>query len=203
MRTQTRIVSVSAGVAAIAVLLVALGAGVAHRLAEPTRVGVVDIDRVSSVLEEFKAPSDELKAKQLAWSTELQGLQDKIKSITDEIDLIPEDDQDARIQKLIERALVDSELKTKGQMYQQSSDLAQAQLFKKMYDRIIEGVAEIAQRDGYDIVIVDDRIIPIPGVNRAAQDDAIASKKVLYANEAADLTDEVITLLDNKFNAGQ
>jgi len=203
MRLNTKILSIAAGFAAVAIIGAAIGAGVASRAAEPSVVGVVDIDRVSSVLEEFKAPSDELKAKQLAWSTELQALQDRIKSITDEIDLIPETDQDARVQKLIDRALVDSELKTKGQMYQQASDLAQAQLFQRMYNRIVEGVGEIADRDGYDVVIVDDRIIPIPATNRAAQDDAIASKKILYANEATDLTDEVITLLDNQFNAGQ
>ncbi len=72
-----------------------------------------------------------------------------------------------------------------------------------MYDKIADGAARIAQRDGIDLVLVDDRIFAIPATNRAAQSAMLESKKVLYASEPVDLTDELLTMLNNEFSAGK
>ena len=181
-----------------------LGAGVAaSRQAAPSAVAVVDIDRLSTDLEEFKIPREQFIAKQNAWTEELKGLQARLASLDEELDLIPEGSTDARINKIIQRTTVESEIKTKGQLFQQASDLEQAKLFKRMYDKIADGAARIAQRDGIDLVLVDDRIFAIPATNRAAQSAMLESKKVLYASEPVDLTDELLTMLNNEFSAGK
>src|SRR5690606_32026237 len=110
---------------------------------------------------------------------------------------------DARINKIIQRTTIESEIKTKGQLFQQASDLDQAKLFKRMYDKIADGATRIAKRDGVDIMIVDDRIFAIPATNRAAQSQMLESKKILFASETVDLTDELLTMLNNEFSAGK
>lgn len=204
MKTNTRFAAITVGVTLVAAIAAALGAGVAtSRQAAPTTVAVVDIDKLSTSLEEFKVPREQFIAKQNAWSEELRGLQTRLASLTEELELIPEDNTDARINKIIQRTTIESEIKTKGQLFQQASDLDQAKLFKRMYDKISDGATRIAKRDGIDIMIVDDRIFAIPATNRAAQSQMLESKKILFASETVDLTDELLTMLNNEFSAGK
>ncbi len=204
MKSNTRFVALTLGIALVAAIAATLGAGVAaSRQAAPSAVAVVDIDRLSTDLEEFKIPREQFIAKQNAWTEELKGLQARLASLDEELDLIPEGSTDARINKIIQRTTVESEIKTKGQLFQQASDLEQAKLFKRMYDKIADGAARIAQRDGIDLVLVDDRIFAIPATNRAVQSAMLESKKVLYASEPVDLTDELLTMLNNEFSAGK
>lgn len=204
MNSNTRFVAVTLGITLVAAIAAALGAGVAQsRLAAPTTVAVIDIDRLSTSLEEFKVPREQFISKQNTWTEELKGLQTRLASLDEELELIPEDNMDARINKVIQRTTVESEIKTKSQLFQQASDLEQAKLFSRMYDKIEDGASRIAQRDGVDVVLVDDRIFKIPANNRAAQADLLNSKKVLYASESVDLTDELLTMLNNEFTAGK
>lgn len=199
-----RTLAAALGVSVVALLSGALGAGLAsQRAAAPSSVAVVDIDRLSMELEEFKVPAEQFRAKQAGWGEEIKALQAKMAAVDAELELIPETEIDARINKVIQRSTLDSEIKTKGQLFQQASDIEQSKLFKQMFDRIADGAARLAQRDGIDLMLVDDRIFTIPVNNRAAQSAALESKKVLYASEPVDLTDELLTMLNNEFGAGK
>jgi len=203
MQSHTKAFAAAAGLALVVLLSAALGAGFATRQAAPSTVAVVDIDRLSLELEEFKVPAEQFRAKQNAWSEELKALQTRITRVDDELELIPDDDQDAKISKIIQRSTLDSEIKTKSQLFQQASDLEQSKLFKRMYDKIADGAARLAKRDGIDVVLVDDRIFVIPPTNRTAQDSALKSKKILFASETVDMSDELLTMLNNEFSAGK
>ncbi|GAB5497669.1 MAG: hypothetical protein Phyf2KO_27490 [Phycisphaerales bacterium] len=203
MTSNTRTFAAAASLLIVASLAAALGAGIASSRLAPTTVAVLDIDRLSAEMDEFKVPSEEFQAKQASRREELRSIQTRISSIAEELELIPDDDQDARINKLTEQVRLDSEFKALQQMFQQASDLEQAQLFKSMFDRIEAGAAQIAQRDGIDIVLVDDRVFTLSPNNRAAQSAALESKKLLFANETVDITDELLTMLNNEFNAGK
>ncbi len=203
MQSHTKVFAAAAGIALVALLSAALGAGIASRQAAPSTVAVVDIDRLSLELEEFKVPAEQFRAKQTAWGEELKALQTRLTRVDEELDLIPEADQDARINKIILRSTLDSEIKTKSQLFQQASDLEQSKLFKRMYDKIADGAARLAKRDGIDVMLVDDRIFTIPPTNRSAQDSALKSKKILFASEAVDMSDELLTMLNNEFSAGK
>ncbi len=203
MKSNTKTLAAAASLLIVASLAAALGAGIASSRLAPTTVAVLDIDRLSAEMDEFKVPSEEFQAKQNTRREDLRAIQARITSIAEELELIPDDDQDARINKLTDQVRLDSEFKALQQMYQQASDLEQAQLFKRMFDRIEAGAAQIAQRDGIDIVLVDDRVFVLSETNRTAQSAALESKKVLFANDTVDITDELLTMLNNEFNAGK
>ena len=198
-----RTLAAALGVSALALVSGALGAGLAsQRAAAPSSVAVVDIDRLSLELEEFKVPREQFFAKVNAWRDEIKALQTKLTALDEELKLIPETDFDARINKVIQRTTLESEIKTKGQLFQQANEIEEAKLFKRMYDKIADGASRLAQRDGIDLVLVDDRIFVIQETNRAAQSDMLESKKILYASEPVDMTDELLTMLNNEFGAG-
>lgn len=188
---------------ALTLTAAAFGVGAITRALDPTVVAIVDIDRLSTEMEEFKVPREEFQTKQDTRREQLRAIQTRMNSVAEELELIPEGDQNARIDKLTEQAMLDSELATRQQIYQQAADLEQAQLFKRMYDRIQSGAKTIAERDGIDLVLVDDRVFALSATNRGAQRAMLESKKVLYADSAVDITDELLTLLNNEFTTGQ
>lgn len=188
---------------ALTLTAAAFGVGAITRALDPTVVAIVDIDRLSTEMEEFKVPREEFQTKQDTRREQLRAIQTRMNSVAEELELIPEGDQNARIDKLTEQAMLDSELATRQQIYQQAADLEQAQLFKRMYDRIQSGAKTIAERDGIDLVLVDDRVFALSATNRGAQRAMLESKKVLYADGAVDITDELLTLLNNEFTTGQ
>lgn len=188
---------------ALTLTAAAFGVGAITRALDPTVVAIVDIDRLSTEMEEFKVPREEFQTKQDTRREQLRAIQTRMNSVAEELELIPEGDQNARIDKLTEQAMLDSELATRQQIYQQAADLEQAQLFKRMYDRIQSGAKTIAERDGIDLVLVDDRVFALSATNRGAQRAMLESKKVLYADGTVDITDELLTLLNNEFTTGQ
>lgn len=203
MKPFTRTFAAAAGIAFVAACAAALGAGVASYRAAPSTVGVIDIDRLSLEMEEFKVAATNFESKQNAKRQELLAIQTRMESIAEEIDLIPETDTDARIIKNTQLVVLDSEFKTKQQIFQTTIDRDRAILFKSMYDRIEAGAATLAARDGIDVLLIDDRVFKLAPENLSAQNDALESKKILFANDAVDLTDELLTLLNNEFNAGK
>ena len=203
MKQITRTFAAAAGVTFVAACAAALGAGVATRSAAPTSIALIDIDRISVEMEEFKVPSEAFQAKINDRHEELQSIRTRMESLAEEFDLIPDTDQNARIAKNTQIIVLDSEFKTKQQIFESASNLDRAQLFKQMFDRIEAGAAQLAARDGIDIMLVDDRVFVLSDTNITAQNNALESKKILFASGAVDLTDELLTMLNNDFNAGK
>ncbi len=67
-----------------------------------------------------------------------------------------------------------------------------------LYERMLEGIAEFAQREGYGLVLSNDVDAEIPpGLSPAAMQNRMLSKRVLYVEEAVDITSAVQTRMNN------
>ncbi|MEO1534084.1 MAG: OmpH family outer membrane protein [Planctomycetota bacterium] len=193
------------GVAGIAGVGVGLGAGVAYQSAEATAVAVVDIDAVSAELEEFKARVADINVKREARVAELREISDRIAEINVELEALTEDEQERGIGLAIEGEALQNDLRFKQGAFQQEANLLQAALTRELYGKITEAVTRVAERDGYDIVLFDDKSISLNDPSAASFEgsvNAIKSKKVLYASDVVDLTDSVLALMNNEFAAG-
>ncbi|MEM7622002.1 MAG: OmpH family outer membrane protein [Planctomycetota bacterium] len=193
------------GVAGVTGVGVGLGAGVAYQSAEATAVAVVDIDAVSAELEEFKARVGTINTKREARVAELRAISDRIGQINVELESLRDDEQERGIQLSIEGGALQNDLNYKQQAFQQEADLLQAALTRELYGKITEAVGRIAERDGYDIVLFDDKSISLndpSSASFAGSVNAIKSKKVLYASDVVDLTNSVLALMNNEYAAG-
>ncbi len=208
MKSQKRagaIAGLVLGALGVAGVGVGLGAGVAHRMSEPTVVAVVDIDAVSAELEEFGVRVAEINGKRDARVGELREIGTRIEEINTELETLTDDEQERGIQLAIEGQALQSDLQTKQQLFQQEADLLQANLTRELYTKIVEAVGRVAERDGYDIVLFDDRSISLDDAQAATFAGSVAaikSKKVLYARDVVDATDSVLALMNNEFAAG-
>ena len=71
-------------------------------------------------------------------------------------------------------------------------------MVKGLYDKIEAAIAEVAQKNGIDLVISDNRQ-EIGNVEEITSEDlrrALGIRNVLYAGKTADISENVILLLD-------
>ena len=64
-------------------------------------------------------------------------------------------------------------------------------------------VAALAKKDGFDLILLDDRSINVPDdASYAEVNNTILNKRVLFASDTIDLTQRLITMMNNDFSAG-
>jgi outer membrane protein len=88
-----------------------------------------------------------------------------------------------------------------GQKTKAKAERDQKRQLKQLFDHIEGAVGEVAKRDGYDLVVAEQRPeLPenLDQVNFDTLRAMINSRNVLYASPKADISDAVIALLDAK-----
>jgi Skp family chaperone for outer membrane proteins len=161
--------------------------------------GLVDLEQLQKSLNESAQRNIELEQKKKQFQQELDQANAKIKQMREELGLLPEDDP-SFTQRLVELAELDGRTKAKAQLYQSMLEREQAKLLREMYDKITAAIGDLAEKDGYDIVLLDDRKITIPANYNADQVNAsILQKRLLYAGGADDITDQIITKMNAEF----
>jgi Skp family chaperone for outer membrane proteins len=167
----------------------------------PSAVAVVAIDRVIENLAEVKRMEDGIKTRLEQFKAQLEDIRKRKDQATSDLGMIPRD-APGRTDKEMELVLLDAEFKTTSQIYQQRVALEQADLTRQLYAKIARAVQELAVRDGWDLVLLDDRdLIDIPPQGALVDDvrEAVRRKKVVYASRPVDITGAVIAKMNNEF----
>ncbi len=87
------------------------------------------------------------------------------------------------------------------------ADIEQSLVLQDLYRSIKTAAAQMATAAGYDLVLVDDsqgelRTTPDARISRDAQIlQQISDRRMLYANPMLDITDELITRMNNEWKA--
>lgn len=85
----------------------------------------------------------------------------------------------------------------------QRIDREKGLIMKGIYRDIKEAVKKVAS-DGnrYDIVMLNDSVKEITASGEGQVLQAISQRRMLYTNPMLDITDEVMSFMNNEFNAG-
>lgn len=135
----------------------------------------------------LKGEEEERKAKVV----KLQGQRNELKPETPQWD----DANDALLKAAID-------LDTWGKTSKARAERNQKRQMKHLFEQIEAAVTEVAERDGFDLVVADQRPeLPqnLDEVNFDQLRGLINSRNVLYASAKADISDRVIALLDAKY----
>lgn len=205
---QTRTVVLAASVIAIAGIAVSAARSTNARFAPPaTVVAIVDMQKAINGLDELKARNDANQKKADARVAELTKLRDEIKKQNEELEksaqMAPAGSPDI-MNKRAELMVRAQTLDAQANAYKQLTRLDAGDVLREMHGKVMAGIDAIAKREGYDLVLADDRALEIP--NPATDEDvgrAINAKRVLYASPTIDLTQRVLTQVNNDFNAGK
>lgn len=197
---------VVAALGATTVMTQTLTARAAAMQAAPaaSRVGVVDLQRLINSLRELEDRNKELDRVAEDYNRGLDELQARLRAI--EVDLkdnIPATDKRARAAKLAERMEVSTLLEARQRTSQQLFDMRRAEVIRELYNKAGKAISDMGEREGYDLILLDERSIPV-AENTGMRDlmQQILAKRVLYARNTMDLTDRLVTFMNNEYAAG-
>jgi Skp family chaperone for outer membrane proteins len=190
------------GLALAGVLGWQAGATATTRLApEPTRIATVNLEKLVEQLAEVKERDAGVKARGLQRQEELDKIKNDLKTIESDVKEMPRDSADRR-EKIARGLELKQVADTKLRVYQQLINIEKGEILADIYKKICDASARLAEREGYDVVLMDDRVIQIPETGSDGDvNGAIQAKRVLWARDSLDITDRLVTMLNNERNA--
>lgn len=167
---------------------------------QPAAIAVVNLKRVIGELKEYEVLDRARIERAEALQQKLRALGSQLETLEAEINVLPPGSPELR-DKRIQQRLLELDISTKQTIYQQVIDLERGDLLREIYRKIVIAAEQLAQRDGWDLILLDDR--PLPTVPPSTDNEVAAvvfgQKKVLFAGERVDLTDELIAKMNNEF----
>jgi Skp family chaperone for outer membrane proteins len=202
-------------VAAAAVLGIAVVAGatihstarsgntIAVAAPTPAVIGLVDIAKLMNSLQELKDRNDLTMAKGKQLQEKLTEISSQIKQIDTELkDVIPKDDKAKRIERLAQRVELEATYEARGKAYQRIIDLDHGDILNDLYPKATAAVQAYAAKEGYDVVLLDDRPMQLPDSGSVKDyNEVIQKKRILFAKDGVDITDQLITVMNNEYAA--
>jgi Skp family chaperone for outer membrane proteins len=173
--------------------------------AQPTASATVDIVRIIDELEERTVLESQLETRINKRQAQLDEIRTRLTAIQRDLD--PEtatlrpgtDEYKERVREFMEQRAV---AEARRNALEQIISIDRGALRRQLFEKIRTAVAKIADRDGIDLVMLDDSVFPIP--ENSGGDDvfrAIITKGVIYRHDSIDITDRVITLMNNEYTA--
>ena len=190
--SRTRVLLISAGLLAAAILLVGVQAVAMHTLPllSPSVVATVDLERTFNGLEEWSQAqaSEGTLSEQI--QQDLDSRQDEIEMLEADLEDYPEGSgkYDEAMKKLRMAAL---EYQGYIQFQKLKQERRNQETIFALYEKIKSAAADLADAQGYDIILVNDSVVEIPEqTDNVIQE--ISSRRVLFARTQMDITDQLI-----------
>lgn len=177
------------------------GANSVRPPAQPTSVMTVDIVEVIDQLEERKVREAELETRKNSRQAQLDEVIGQLRQLQSDLEMLNKgtDEYKDKIRQAMEMQAV---VKARGEALNQILSIDRGNVSREMYEKITSAIARISDREGYDIVLFDDSLFPI--LEDAPYQEvfrSIISKSVIYHHGSVDITQQVVTLLNDEFTA--
>ena len=184
---------------AIVVGVISLAAAAGRLAPSPSTVGVVDLGTVFNGLDAWTVLQDEKVARAEVAQADAATRRRAIEELQADLDDYPRSsDRHASALRDLQLAAIE---------YEASRQLAERRLLqfetrniRELYESIRAGAATYAKANGYDLVLVDDGVDPIPE-DSADPIAMISSRRVLYAGDSLDLTIALISDMNARYRA--
>lgn len=200
-----RVAAVVVGLAAgAAVIGVGAAAGRPAKAFGPTTVAIVDITKVLQGLKEFEDQNKGFVARGEVINRSLKELDDQIKQDQSELqNTIPVTDLKRRAEKYRELTEKRALREARGKGYEQLMEIEQGEVIHVLYTKVIEAVANLAKKEGVELVLSDDRDdMTAPNTSFTANRRVIDGRQILFAVESLSLTDRLVTVMNNDYTSG-
>lgn len=166
-----------------------------------TTVAVIDLEEVINALKEREDRAEMIKTKARETDTLLKPIEDRAKRLQSELELLsPGTPERTKKQDEFREVMFRGEFER--QLALKVLNEMTVNMFRDLYLKVDATAERIAQKNGYDLVLVSDDKAEIPsGDNEQALRRAMLLKRMLYVNNRLDITREVITTMNNEYAA--
>ncbi len=177
--------------------IIALGATAARLAPTPSTVAVVDLGTVFNSLDAWTAFQDQKVTKAEVAQSDAAVRRAAIEELQADLEDYPESSE-RHLHALRDVQLAAIEYEASLQMAEQRLLQFESRSIRVLYESIRVGSEAFAKANGYDLVLVDDGVDPIPEDSK----DPIAlisSRRVLYAGKTLDVTAALIADMNAKY----
>jgi len=195
---------------AFVVALAALAAGVwrvgSPASAAPSPGDLIATARVSDIvngLEELKTREQDLKTLIEDLKNRITEKGKKLEEKGKQLELMGEASGAQREALIREMARLRVELEAENQISEAMIDRERGQIYSDLFEKIRKATAKVSERSGYAIVILDDSTAPVEGAGERAVRGSIIMRRLLYVTPKNDITQEIITAMNNDWVAGR
>ncbi|MBO6512360.1 MAG: OmpH family outer membrane protein [Phycisphaerales bacterium] len=203
MHTKTRTITTLsiASILITALLAWTAGASSSRPPAQPTAIATVDIMSVIEGLNERDVLKAELEARTEARQEQLNEVLKQLEALDADIQMLKQGSDEHR-EKMQEGIEMQALAKTRRDVLSQIVSIDNGTVMQKLFVKIETAIQNIAEREGYDIVLFDDTSFEVPA-DSPNQDvvRAIITKSLIYRHDSIDITQQVITLMNNEYSA--
>ncbi|MEM1330382.1 MAG: OmpH family outer membrane protein [Planctomycetota bacterium] len=170
--------------------------------ARPTRVAVVNTSLIVGKLDEAGDRLGIIRVQVEQRQTEIDDLTTRMETLESDLEML-ELSPEQRDQKRVEQFQLNAQRQALREAYTQLLDQQQGRIFAEMQEKIIDAAGRIAQAEGYDMLLQDDRWIGLPQ-NRGEADvlRQIQFRSVLWASPENDITQRVLDEMNQLYRAG-
>lgn len=200
--SRIRIVVVAA-VATVVGLGAAFQAGSAsHRALPDPTIAMVRVADVINGLEEIKARENQLQTFIADRDAKVSAIERQFEAARSEFDILPAGAAKRAKAEDLERFRAQARIES--ELAKVLIDRRRGEIFAELFQKIDASVEELAKSRGYTLVVTDDQgsfAPPNPSEQQAR--GAIYTRRVMFADPAIDITDELVTLMNNKWQMGQ
>ena len=167
------------------------------------RIATASPARIFVEMQETKDLRAQLEQQTGLLQNEAKNKQQKVKDLQAARDLLkPDSPQYAEAERTFMQEAIQFDTWTKITQAQLQGQ--QKQQMKQLFDKIVAATAEVAQQQGYDLVLADQRPeLPenLGMINVEQLRQLLNQRNVLFANEKVDISAPVIANLDSKYKA--
>ena len=190
--SRPRIILLAAGLLAAAAFLVGVQAVAMHAmpLLSPSVVATVDLEKTFNGLEEWSQAQATEADRVAKMQEEVNRRQETISMMEADLEDYPSgsDKYKDAVKKYTLEAL---ELQGYVQFQQSRQEGRSQAIIFELYEKIKTAAQKLADEHGYDIILVNDSVVAIPEVTENVIRE-ISSRRVLFAREQMDITDQLI-----------
>ncbi len=172
----------------------------------PITVAKVNLGKALSGLEQRADAEAGLKALADTIIAERKQQEDDVKRMQAELEGMGDTEQ--RQKREEELALAVLKYEGRRQFQAEKLDLERALLLQDIYRDMTEAIRELAETEGYDLIVVDDSEGEMGWSNESKISrevqvlQQIRGRRVLYGSPAIDVTDNLIARMNNAYRAG-
>lgn len=170
--------------------------------ATPTAVATVDLVEVLNGLEEKQVLETKLQASLDSRQKQLDDLVKQLEAVQADLKTLSPS-TDAYREKVRQLVELRNLAQTRRQILEQIISAERATMLRDLYGKISASVQRISERDGWDIVLMDDSAFPLPqgDVSDRDMERSIVSRLIVYRHDSVMITGAVVTLMNNEYQA--
>ena len=165
----------------------------------PTATAVADVQLVFESLKEKMQIEADLKSQLEQLNQEEQIRKQKLQELKSDLEILaPDTPAYNEKQSSLEQKAI--ELQAWQGFQTQKLNRERGLQIERLYRKMLDAIGRLAKQNGYDLVMFKEKPANFRGAKPEALNTLIQVRKVLWAAEELDLTDQIIQMMNNEFN---